>query len=77
MRGWLSMAMERKPCRILDLRFERLEKARAIPFQESNRDAVAITHAVAGNARKLRSRRKNASEVERTRPCSNVEGEMM
>ena len=47
--------MERNPCQVLDLRFERLEKVRAVLFQESNRNAVAIKHAVAGERRELRS----------------------
>jgi hypothetical protein len=62
-RGGFSMAVERNPCQVLDLQFERLEKARAVPFQESNRNAIAIKHAVASERRELRSRGKNASEA--------------
>lgn len=63
-RGGFSMAVERSPCQVLDLRLERLEKARAVAFHESNRSSVAKKHAVAGERRELRSRGKNASQVQ-------------
>jgi hypothetical protein len=60
MRGRLSVAVDRKPCEVLDLRVYRLEKARAVTFKESDGNAVAIKHAVAGERRELRPWRKNA-----------------
>jgi hypothetical protein len=42
MRGRLNVAVERCPRDILDLRLDRIEKARAVTFQESDGNAVAI-----------------------------------
>jgi hypothetical protein len=56
--------MQGEPRHILDLRFDRFEELRRVAFENGDRDAIAIEHAVAGKRWKLRPRREDAGEVQ-------------
>ena len=46
-------------------RVETLQKLHLVALQQSQRNAVTVENAVAGERRKFRSRRENAGEIER------------
>ena len=64
MRGRLRVTIQRKPRDILYFQFDRLKKPRYVAFEEGDRNPIAIEHSVHCKRRELRSRRKDAGEIQ-------------